>query len=92
MFSRANALAWESFSDYTHGGLRQLSRWLTPTGVGPIHAEEEVASILPVSDHLALLACAGLFHIAGVNLAPLYARIQITNERQAARMTAHRGA
>jgi hypothetical protein len=79
MFHKANKMAWESFSDYAHGGPRQLSRWLTSDGVGPAQPQHEVASTLPVADHLALLAVAGLRHLAGFGLEPLNERLRASH-------------
>lgn len=74
-FAAVHSLGWESFCDYTHGGSRQLSRWLAGKDIGPEHKPEEVAGVLRMADQLAILAAGGAIQLAGGDLAALGAFI-----------------
>lgn len=53
------------FGDYAHGHGRQLSRWLSPSGVAPQYSDEQMIEILRYSDVIGLLAAIFREKIAG---------------------------
>jgi hypothetical protein len=75
-FAGVHALGWKSFCDYTHGGSRQLSRWLAGDSIGQGHPPEEIASVLGMANQLACLAAGGAIQLAGGDLTPLHDLLQ----------------
>jgi hypothetical protein len=50
-------LHYRTFNDYTHGGIRQLSRWIQPTSVEPVYSDGEMVELLNIVNIVGLLAC-----------------------------------
>lgn len=71
-FAATHSMGWESFCDYTHGGMRQLSRWFDLNKIGQRHPPSEVAQVLALADQLACLAAGGAIQLAGEDLTPLH--------------------
>ena len=49
-FSESKSLLWESMSDYTHGGARQIARWLRTDTIEPQFTDEEKIDCLWLGD------------------------------------------
>lgn len=65
VFSRSKQLAWDALSDYAHGGMKQVVRWIGADGVSPQHNDIEVQELMRFLDMHCLLACIGIVSIAG---------------------------
>lgn len=66
IFDTIRSSGWESLCDYAHGGIRQVSRWITADGIAPQHTDEEVMEVLHFNNLYGLLACVGIAGIAGL--------------------------
>ncbi|WP_397409615.1 DUF6988 family protein [Polaromonas sp.] len=66
IFDTIRSSGWESLCDYAHGGIRQVSRWITADGIEPQHTDEEVMEVLHFNNLYGLLACVGIAGIAGL--------------------------
>lgn len=67
VFDQIRASGWEALCDYAHGGIRQVSRWVTAEGIFPQHSDEEVIEALRFTDSYGLLACIGIAGLAGAD-------------------------
>lgn len=47
---------YSTLNDYTHGGRRQLSRWLCPGSVEPNYSHQQMVEVLRYADVLGLIA------------------------------------
>lgn len=65
VFSRSKQIAWNGLSDYAHGGMKQVIRWIGAEGVAPQHSDIEVQELMYFLDMHCLLACIGIVSIAG---------------------------
>jgi hypothetical protein len=68
VFGRSKAMAWEALSDYAHGGMKQVIRWLGADGIAPQHSETEVQELINLMDVYGLLACMGIVGVTGGSL------------------------
>ena len=64
-FGEAKRIAWAATSDYAHGGIRQLSRWLSAEEIAPRHSDLEVCELLSMVDIFGMMSCVGVATIAG---------------------------
>jgi hypothetical protein len=64
VFASIRSSGWESLCDYAHGGIRQVSRWITADGIEPTHGDEEVLEVLHFINLYGLLACVGVAGLA----------------------------
>jgi hypothetical protein len=55
---------YPTLSDYAHGDVRQISRWLGPDGVAPRHSDQEMIEALRLVDLIGTLACAAREQLA----------------------------
>ena len=74
------------FHDYTHGGGRQVSRWLKPDDIGPNHTDEEMASVVSYLDSIGLMVCIARELLAG---RPADLFVERLNRDLEARATSH---
>lgn len=70
-FAAVKKDVWSIFSDYAHGGPRQLARWGAPGSVEPTHSEEEIVSVMLLADVYGYHACITLHHIASSPAKPI---------------------
>jgi hypothetical protein len=68
VFGRSKVLAWEALSDYAHGGMKQVMRWIGSDGVAPQHSDIEVQELIDLMDVYGLLSCMGIIAVTGGNL------------------------
>ena len=88
VFSRAQILVWDALSDYTHGGMRQVIRWMGEGRIAPTRTDEEVMELLETVDSFSLLACAGIADVAGASLEPYVGRMKDLSASSRARKLA----
>lgn len=65
VFRRSKDMAWEALSDYAHGGMKQVIRWIGAEGVAPQHSDNEVCELLALMDIYGLIACIGIVNVSG---------------------------
>lgn len=61
---------YDTLSDYAHGHIRQLSRWISQHDVAPKHSDEEVIESLRFVDVIGILVCTCREKIAERDIAP----------------------
>ncbi len=61
---------YKTLSDYTHGSVRQVSRWMSPDGIAPRYSDEEIAEVLRFVDTIGVLACISRELISGRPITP----------------------
>ena len=93
-FSESKSLLWESMSDYTHGGARQIARWLRTDTIEPQFTDEEKIDCLWLGDLHGLYASMMLCELFDGPLA-LYVEmvqklVESARERQALRRQVRR--
>ncbi|MEX3919390.1 hypothetical protein AB4Y43_24620 [Paraburkholderia sp. BR10872] len=57
--------SWKASGGYVHSGALQLSRWLSPGGIEPLHPDSDAIDMLELSDFCGLLACIGMNEACG---------------------------
>jgi hypothetical protein len=65
VFDKIRSSGWEPLCDYAHGGIRQVSRWITDDGIEPRHSDDEVLEVLYFMNLYGLLAGLGVAGLAG---------------------------
>lgn len=65
VFRRSKDMAWEALSDYAHGGMKQVIRWIGAEGVAPQHSDNEVCELLALMNVYGLIACIGIVNVSG---------------------------
>ncbi|CAN7563038.1 DUF6988 family protein [Variovorax sp. LjRoot178] len=68
VFGRGKELAWTAISDYAHGGMKQVIRWVGSDGVAPRHTDVEAQELINLIDIYGLLACMGVVGVTGGSL------------------------
>jgi hypothetical protein len=49
-FGKYRNATWEPFSDFSHGGMRQVSRWNRPDAIASHHRDEDVIDAMTIAD------------------------------------------
>lgn len=70
-FASVKSDVWSIYSDYAHGGPRQLSRWGASDSVEPLHSEDEIVNAMLLADVYGYHACVTLHYIAARPAAPI---------------------
>jgi len=65
MFAKSKAKVWDPMSDFAHGGIKFLTRWSGPEGIGSNHPDEEVLDLITRVNTYGILACMGICYMAG---------------------------
>lgn len=65
---------YSALSDYAHGGLKQIMRWISEEEIAPQHTEEEVLEVLWLTNIFALDALAGIRHLSEMDTAAIDAK------------------
>lgn len=68
-FSACKRELWGLLSDYSHGGARQLSKWIGPENIEPTHSDDEILHLLWMINLFGLLASLQICEISGKNTA-----------------------
>lgn len=76
VFGGSKRLAWEAFCDYSHGGARQLKRFVSEEGIGPSHPDHELPGFLNLLDFLGAAAHDGILDAVSENASPPAALMQ----------------
>jgi hypothetical protein len=61
--------------DYSHGGLRQLSRWLSAETIEPRYEEGQMVEMLRLSDQVCLMAAIARAALMGFPTGPFASRL-----------------
>lgn len=61
---------YKTLSDYSHGSVRQVSRWVGQDGIEPRHSDDEMAEVLRFVDTIGVLACISRESITGRPIEP----------------------
>jgi hypothetical protein len=70
VFAQGKRHVWDAFSDYSHGGYRQVVRWLGGPGIEPCHPDDETIEILRVVNIYGFLSSMHSAGIAGLDITP----------------------
>ena len=62
---------YKTLSDYMHGHVRQVSRWIGTGGIEPKHSDGEMTEVLRFVDTVGVLACISRESIASRPIEPL---------------------
>lgn len=63
-FGQSRALAWDPFSDYAHGYMRQVRKWIGADAIRPSHTPDDVLDVLAIADCHYLQANIGMALLA----------------------------
>ena len=63
-------LNYSTLCDYSHGQMRQVSRWIGADGINPRHSDAEMIECLKFSDSLGTLACMAREDVLSRDVAP----------------------
>lgn len=77
--------SWKVAGDYVHSGPLQLSRWLSPNSIGPLHADSDALDMLELSDFCGLLAGIAINQACGREQPELDAKLTEHSLRRIAR-------
>ncbi|RYH37537.1 MAG: hypothetical protein EON54_19210 [Alcaligenaceae bacterium] len=70
VFRRSKDMAWSGLSDFAHGGMKQVIRWVGEEGIAPRHTDVEVCELLALMNSYALISAAGIVDLCGGDSAP----------------------
>jgi hypothetical protein len=76
VFGGSKRLAWDAFCDYSHGGARQMRRFVSEDGIGPSHPDHELPGFLNLLDFLGAASHDGILDAASEGKAPPEALMQ----------------
>lgn len=77
--------SWKHAGDYVHSGTLQLSRWLGPEGIEPLHPDSDAVDMLELTDFCGLLACINMNEACGRNPSELLEKLTEVKLRAIAR-------
>lgn len=64
-FKRSRDILWAPLSDYAHGGVRQMTRWMGRDTIEPQYSDEEIVELLGFADMYGLMASMQISAMAG---------------------------
>lgn len=67
---------WGALSDYAHGGLKQVMRWISDDEIAPKHTDIEVIEVLRWANLFGLVALAGLARLNEMDTTVIEAKRQ----------------
>jgi hypothetical protein len=65
---------YTGLSDYAHGGLKQIMRWISEEEIAPQHTDEEVLEVLWMTNFFALDALAGIARLSELDTTAIDAK------------------
>lgn len=63
-YTKQKQALYSALSDYAHGGLKQIMRWISEEEIAPKHTNEEVLEVLWLTNIFALDALAGIARLS----------------------------
>ena len=88
IYGELNARVWDGYSDYAHGGMRQIIRWAGQNVSEPEHTDDEILDLLHFVDMHAIQAHMALTDIAGQALTSFgILASSLTNDMRARKAT-----
>jgi hypothetical protein len=74
VYSMQKQALYSALSDYAHGGLRQIRRWISQEEIAPQHTDEEVLEVLWLTNVFALDALAGIARMSELDTTAIVAK------------------
>ena len=72
--TRRKQALYAALSDYGHGGLKQIMRWISEEEIAPQHTNEEVLEVLWLTNSFALEALAGIARLSELDTTAIDAK------------------